>query len=85
MILRQSVSIKTERESVFAIQDVGKKLLEILLIQKNSLLSVSSYDHMVQRPRKMDSRFARHGNSLSENTARVNTELPLPDNHIKGT
>ena len=50
-----------ERESVLAVQKIAEKLLEILLIQKNSLLSVPSGDDMVQRPWKMDARFTSHG------------------------
>ena len=72
--LAKDLSLCT-RSSTF----IGEKLLEIVLIQKDTLLSVPSCDDMIQCPRKMDSRFAYHGHSLSKNAAHVNTELPLPD------
>ena len=56
MIFHQSVGIKTERVFAFVVGKIGNERLQILLIKKYTLPSITPCDDMIQSSWKMNSR-----------------------------
>jgi hypothetical protein len=60
MIGHQAVTVNSATKSLDRILEIEKKTIPVSIVKKNGLTSIAPENYMINRPRKMDSRFTRH-------------------------